>query len=115
MQLRDLYDVHIKKCVEIIRKILRFAPVAGYRDSPVIQLNPVFEKTNGGSQVALDGFIQEARKLIAEHFLATETVYQGTLLKLTQNMAGDYVEAPKLKNEIAVLDNALSKGGYSPL
>jgi len=108
-QLRDLYDSHIKACVELIRKMLRFAPVTGYRDKPVIQLSPVFEKTNGGSQVALDGFIQEGRKLLAEHFLATEKVYQGTLRKLAQNMAGNYVEAPKLKNEIAVLNDALSK------
>ena len=97
-QLRDLYDAHIKNCVELIRKMLSFAPIAGYRGDHMIQLNPVFESTSGGSQVALDEFIQQGRKFIAEHFLATEKVYQETLLKLSQTMVGDYLEAPAMKD-----------------
>ena len=110
-QLRDLYDSHIKGCVDLIRKMLSFAPNTGYRGNPVIQLSPIFEKTAGGSQVALDGFIQEGRKLLAGHFLATEKVYQGALSKLSQNMIGNYVEAPKAvkaKNAIAAIDDALA-------
>jgi len=108
-QLRELYDAHIKQCVELIRKMLSFAPSTGYRASPIVQLNPIFEKTSGGSQVALDGFIQEGRKLLVNHLLATEKIYQGTLLKLAQNMIGNYVEpaSTKPRNELAVINATL--------
>ena len=108
-QLRDLYDAHIKQCIELIRKMLSFAPSTGYRASPIVQLNPIFEKTAGGSQVALDGFIQEGRKLLVNHLLATEKIYHGTLLKLAQNMVGNYVEpvSTKPRNELAVINAAL--------
>ena len=106
-QLRDAYDTHIKQCVELIRKMLSFAPSTGYRASPIVQLNPVFEKNPGGSQVALDGFIQEGRKLLVNHFLTTEKIYQGTLLKLAQNMTGNYVEPAKPKNELATINASL--------
>ena len=107
--LRDLYDQHIKNCVELVRKMMSFAPSAGYRATPVIQLSPVFEKNEGGSQVALDGFIKEARVMIAEHYLATEKVYQGALANLGKRMIGNYVPPPPARNEIARMNNALQK------
>ena len=106
-QLRDLYDVHIKGCVELIRKMLSFAPSTGYRANPIVQLNSIFDKNEGGSQVALDGFIQEGRKLLANHFLATEKVYQGSLMKLSQSMVGNYIEPTKPKNELAQINATL--------
>jgi hypothetical protein len=41
------------------------------------------------------------------HFLTTEKIYQGTLLKLAQDMTGNYVEPAKPKNELSPEKNEI--------
>jgi len=73
--LRNLYDVHLENVVKFIRKVLSLKE-GGWQKRHIIRLNPIFVTSERGAQAALDGFIAEGRKLIADHYLAVETIYK---------------------------------------
>lgn len=92
--LRTMYDEHLKAVVDLIRKALS-AKTTGYRSPPYLELDARFRESERGAIVALEELIAEARKLLSNHYLAVEKVYNGTLAALVRQTTGNYV-APKL-------------------
>lgn len=91
--LRDMYDEHLKACVDLIRKALS-AKTTGYRQPPYLELDNRFRDSERGAIAAMEELIAEARKLLSEHYLAVEKVYNGALAALVRQTLGNYV-APK--------------------
>lgn len=92
--LRSMYDEHLKAVVDLIRKALS-AKTTGYRSPPYLELDPRFRESERGAIVALEELIGEARKLLSNHYLAVEKVYNGALAALIKQAQGNYI-APKL-------------------
>lgn len=92
--LRSMYDEHMKAVVDLIRKALS-AKTTGYRSPPYLELDARFRESERGAIAALEELIAEARKLLSDHYLAVEKVYNGTLAALVRQTTGNYI-APKV-------------------
>ena len=74
-KLRGLYDVHLGNVEKFVRKILSLKDM-GYRKAHQIRIDPIFVTSKMGALETLEGFIKEARTLLANHYLEVEDVYK---------------------------------------
>jgi hypothetical protein len=73
--LRGLYDTHLGNVEKFVRKILSLKDM-GYRKAHQIRIDPIFVTSKQGALETLEGFIKEARTLLANHYLEVENVYK---------------------------------------
>jgi len=74
-KLRGLYDTHLGNVEKFVRKILSLKDM-GYRKAHQIRIDPIFVTSKQGALETLEGFIKEARTLLANHYLEVENVYK---------------------------------------
>ena len=73
--LRGLYDTHLGNVEKFVRKILSLKDM-GYRKAHQIRIDSIFVTSKQGALETLEGFIKEARTLLANHYLEVENVYK---------------------------------------
>lgn len=88
--LRALYDTHLARVRDLCTtKIITYKKRGEYRDEPIEWiLNPVFATDPRGSNAVLEDIIREGRGLIANHYIAVETVYRNTIDKIKEMTQG---------------------------
>ena len=101
-EIRKLYDTHISDMVEIIKKVISLSRDAAKSDSMLFTLDERFTSDPDGGLAALEKVIEEARTLIARHFLEVEKKYNGALLQL-----GRYRRGVTAINNPVVANNTL--------
>jgi len=79
----------MKQVVDLIRKVVTFK-VSGYRQAPRLELNPIFLNHEQGAIVALEGFVREARALLAKHYFDVESTYYNAIMSLARLATGNY-------------------------
>ena len=107
-RLRDLYDAQIKAVVAIVRKVLSFKNM-GYRQAPVLQLDPLFMNNERGAIAALEDVIAEARALLFKHYFDVEQTYYGAISDIVKLSIGNYVPSNNAKNQLNVVANELER------
>ena len=93
--LHELFESHIKNCVELLLKIVSIEKTEAYLGKPKINLDPIFVNHSKGSLYALEEFIKEGRKMIAGHYLTTETIYQNAISELVRLSRGNINSSDK--------------------
>jgi hypothetical protein len=106
--LRDLYDEQIKAVVAIVRKVLAFKN-AGYRQAPILQLDPIFMSHERGAMVALETIIAEARALLSKHYFEVEKTYYGALTSIVKLSLGNYVAPKTGQDQLNLVAEELNK------
>ena len=81
-ELRALYDAHVLKCVDLLRRLITFGPEAGYSGRSVLRVSSAFEKDERGTMGLLNFYISDARRFISEHYLRTEQIYAAALAEI---------------------------------
>ncbi len=106
--LREMYDNHLKACVNLIRKALS-AKTTGYRQPPYLELDARFRDSERGAIAAMEELIAEARTLLSEHYLAVEKVYNGALAALVRQTLGNYIPPKVGENKLNKMAEELEK------
>ena len=106
IQLRDEYDAHIQNVVAILQKIVNFGD--GLTSSS-ITVERIFLEHNAGAQAALNEVTHQARRILAEHYLKVESLYQGVLANLAKVQAGKNPTVPNTSNRLDKTANKLAK------
>jgi hypothetical protein len=96
-KLRNLYDAHLANVERFVRKILSLKDM-GYRKAHQIRIDPIFVTSSKGALETLEGFIQEARTLLADHYLEVETVYKTAIQDIAKIGMGVVPESAILSN-----------------
>ncbi len=107
-RLRDLYDAQIKAVVAIVRKVLSFKNM-GYRQAPVLQIDPLFMNSERGAIVALEEVIAEARALLSKHYFDVEQTYYGAISNIVKLSIGNYVPSTNAKDQLNVIADELER------
>jgi hypothetical protein len=107
-RLRELYDAQIKAVVAIVRKVLSFKNM-GYRQAPVLQLDPLFMNSERGAIAALEEVIAEARALLFKHYFEVEQTYYGAISDIVKLSIGNYVPSSNAKDQLNVVANELER------
>ena len=100
-RLRGLYDTHLGNVEKFVRKILSLKDM-GYRKAHQIRVDPIFVTSKQGALETLEGFIKEARTLLANHYLEVETTYKTAITDISKLGAGQ-VPASALEKSAPVL------------
>ena len=106
IQLRDEYDAHIQNVVAILQKIVNFGD--GLTSSS-ITVERIFLEHNAGAQAALNEVTHQARRILAEHYLKVESLYQGVLANLAKVQAGKNPTVPNTSNRLNKSADKLAK------
>jgi hypothetical protein len=96
-KLRNLYDAHLANVERFVRKILSLKDM-GYRKAHQIRIDPIFVTSSKGALETLEGFIQEARTLLADHYLEVEMVYKTAIQDIAKIGMGVVPESAILSN-----------------
>jgi hypothetical protein len=107
IMLRDLYDVHVQRVIELLQKLVNF----GTGGSSEIVLEKLFVEHPSGAQVALNSMIHEARALLSDHYFQVESVYQGVLRNLEKVQKGQLPNLNKT-NRLDKMSDKLKKELY---
>jgi len=86
-KLRGLYDTHLGNVEKFVRKILSLKDM-GYRKAHQIRVDPIFVTSQKGALDTLEGFIKEARTLLANHYLEVETTYKTAIIDISKLGSG---------------------------
>jgi hypothetical protein len=86
--LRELYDAHVAKVVEVMKKVMILRQGRLDRTDVRITLNEAFVTDPRGALPVLESLIVEMREIIRAHFLAVEKTYVGALQALIGSRRG---------------------------
>jgi hypothetical protein len=106
IQLRDEYDAHIQNVLAILQQIVNFGDGLS---SSSITVERIFLEHRAGAQAALNEVIHQARRILAEHYLKVESLYQGVLTNLAKVQAGKNPTVPNTSNRLDKTANKLAK------